>query len=766
MEYYLLNIKDNELIKVDADDVFSKLYYLECKLPPKDIIEKNKKKFVLYNNPDEELKNIKINISKIEHNIPLYDIITENIYLIGKHDVYDRVIYKHFRFPEKDLINQIKEKKLKYDKLGDNITDLIKLKKIKKLGLMIDFMDNFDLDVLFNTYVKLFYKYSSFAGKGTTICKNPSFIPQFNHIKPYLSRGEVINTALNFGIKLSADYIEQEEINNLCKLISKYQLPANILLEHQHHILNSGSLGRVQYYTLQGSYFMNQYLRNMTSYDSKNIYLESLIEPMWQLVLTAPKFDKSYIFYRFIKEDSYLRNLKIGDVFTEKGFMSTTRDPFYRSDLYKFGFILIKIKIPANTIGVALCLETISHFAEEQEIIFPPNSKFKLVSRDEQCVYYHTDPHFSSKVKTRYEFEWINNEKVSFERIKEYTGKINNIDFLQAKGTASITLSEKLRYFDSSYVNDMYQFNIEIGKLTIPVLTEWYDSTGAYKDFYALETNNGYSMYSLYNGYILFFIELGENDDGKQMHVNYYVRYSSIDPNEIVGEDNLIKLFSSIAYYFDISNAVIYANYLNCDVDNKQRINQIGGTKQRGFESKETKKNTELTYDDSDNLKIMGGSYCTDIYQYLTTGTKKYSDINILNVELQPIFSYHDLKFLNSTSPSKILLKDDRDEIYQIYDKQYKILKNDIDSIGNFYVWLIEQNKCYLLDLFVMKIDRILGKKNNPFRYSMYTLDPFTYLYNRKYIKYYPITSTINKSIMRSMLKENKNDYRQADKRE
>ena len=123
---------------------------------------------------------------------------------------------------------------------------------------------------------------------------------------------------------------------------------------------------------------------------------------MWNLVLSAPEFDKSYTFYRFIKEDSYLSGIKIGDLFTETGFVSTTRDPYYRSDLYKFGFILIKIKIPANRIGVALCLETVSHFPEEQEIIFPPNSKFKLISRDNDCVYYHTDSNFSSKIKTKY----------------------------------------------------------------------------------------------------------------------------------------------------------------------------------------------------------------------------------------------------------------------------------------------------------------------------------------------------------------------------
>ena len=53
-----------------------------------------------------------------------------------------------------------------------------------------------------------------------------------------------------------------------------------------------------------------------------------------------------------------------------------------------------------------LCLEMISHFSGEQEIIFPPNACFKLVNKDENVKYHHTDTNFVSKIKTRYEFEY------------------------------------------------------------------------------------------------------------------------------------------------------------------------------------------------------------------------------------------------------------------------------------------------------------------------------------------------------------------------
>src|SRR5439155_2826613 len=106
------------------------------------------------------------------------------------------------------------------------------------------------------------------------------------------------------------------------------------------HIIVNNKIGIVQYYSLQGSYFMNKYLRNPNDY--KNELLEKAIFSMWELIDTAPSFDKSYILYRFINDDIYLKYLKIGDTFIDPSFISTTRDPFYKSETYKFGFILIK----------------------------------------------------------------------------------------------------------------------------------------------------------------------------------------------------------------------------------------------------------------------------------------------------------------------------------------------------------------------------------------------------------------------------------------
>lgn len=751
MSIKLYDIKNKNIKNYKINDVLDALYFFEARLLTTDEIEKL--------NYETDLNTLKKTISKIDNKIPLYDIVTENMYLIGKENVYNRVYHQNYRFPEKLLFEDLLLKQKKYDKIkkSGNVETLL-LRKITKIDLMISFLQNFDLEILYDTYVKVFYKYSKY-GKEITLCKNSSFIPQFLHVKPYLTKGEILNLALNFQV-IDDENIEINE--NLCKKINQHQMTASMLLLHHNYIIVNEKLGLTQYYTIQGSYFMNQYLRGATSYRNKNEYLEKLIMPMWNLVLESPKFDKDYYVYRFINNDSFLRGLEIGDVFVESGFMSTTRDPFYRADLYKFGFILIKVKIPKEIKGVALCLETISHFPEELEIIFPPKTHFRLINKGNDCKYYHTDKEFNKQIKTRYEFEWIKNEPIKFTRNLQ-TANIKRVDFLEIPKISSLSLIEKIKAFENNYINEMYQFKTTIGENEYIVVSEWYDSTGAYKNYYAIESKMGYSIYTLYNGYILFFIEIGETVDGNMMHINYFLKYSSVDSGKIVGDEHLIKFFCSVANYFDIQIVVLYSNYLNCTIYFDKL--QTGGSdftfvpRQRSFGLPD--KDTQLTADKKiGEINILGGSYPVDLYQYLTTGKKRYSDIDLLNIELKPMFSYYYLDTLKTTSPSKVLLKDDRDELYQIYNKIFlhEIDKQDDDNIAYFYSWL-KNKKCYLLDYLSRKLDRLFDKYN-PFMRDYYLLDAQTYLYNRKLISTYPININKELSIKRNILKENKNDYR------
>lgn len=739
-------ISDNTLKIINPDDATDLLYYQEASLPTQQQVDDyNKSKedditrYFADNGFQKGIQLIREQLSTNEEKIPLYDIYSENLYIVGKFNVYNRVVYQHYRFPTTYFFSRLK-KDLRSE---ISTTDPLEIRKRRKLSLMVSFLESFDLKILFRTYTTVFYLYANSLGKNITTCMRPSFLPHFTHIKPYYTRSEVINLALNMGIKLEDRYYDQEDINELCETVSSNDISADTLLKHQDHIISKNKVGLVQYYTLQGSYFINQYLRNLASYEYRNNFLESIITPMWELLNDAPAFDKSYTLYRFISNDNYLKHLNIGDMYTENGFTSTTRDPFYRSDLYKFGFILIRINIPKNVKGVALCVETISHFPNEQEIILSPLSIFRLDKKDEKIQYYNTDEHFKSQVKTRYEFTYIGKRPIRYIERPLYLLKSEAIDFMKINNVDTITLEEKIRYFIAKYTNPMFQFNALIGDNVYTVMTERYDSTGAYDKFYAINNQNGFSMYTLHNNYMLFMIELGEIENTRYMHVNYYVKYSVLDREKIVGDENFIRFISSVAYYFGISNAIIWADYRACDFDTNQNVLTGGADIQRGFSNKIYYKQTqpdkfEQESNDTSTTsgKYLGGSYCYDFYVYLKNTAKRYNKTNILNIELHPKFSYYQLDKLYNADYNQILQKDDQDELYQIYERVYKTENRENHNMADFYIWLVE-NKCYLVETLVFKMERFYNV-DNPFAYDYYVLDPMTFLYNRRIIQTYP----------------------------
>jgi len=847
----LYDINKKELIIEEAENAVEKLYYLEAKIPSQKEIETN----IISENTNDKIKKyfekygikkgirlIKKNLSKNNTKIPLYDVYSENIYLIGRDNVYDRVVYQYYRFPTKELFNKLLKKQRKSKNIHTD--DPLQERKNKKLSLMIKFLKSFDLDELYKTYMTTYYLYSDEVGKNISVCRRPSFLPHFLHLKPYYTRSDVINIALNMGlinkpgnskcVTLSEKKIDDktdnkidDNIDELCDLVTQNDISAEMLLKHQNYMIKEDKVGLIQYYTLQGSYFMNQYLRGLGQNDTRNIYLESLITPMWKLINNAPAFDKDYILYRFISSDNHLRQTEIGDIYTEQGFVSTTRDPFYRSDTYKFGFILIKIKIPKNVIGVALCVETLSHFPDEQEIILSPLSQLRLDKRDSKCVYYNSDKEFATQVKTRYEFTYIGKKDIKFNENLPMPTKQDHVDFLKVDDIETISLEEKIRYFISKYVNELYQFNAKVGDKTFTILTERYDSTGAYKNFFAMSNQNGFLMYTLYDNYILFMLEMGElqNSGGKYMHVNYYVKYSTLNKEKIFSDEQFIKFISSVAYYFNIDRIILWAEFKACDIfknNINNNLNRSHNTKeddittknsrdriinpfmidiynnnndkiQRGFinnktlasieadkgtninlieEVTETDTNTETEIIDPNTNKVNssinsntigGGTFCVDFYNYFKSKNKRYETIS--RMELQPKFSYYMLDKLRSTNVDKILIKSDLDEIYQIYDKIYKqsLTTVENDNIADFYIWMIE-NRCYLIDLLNKKMKRIM-RIDNPFESFYYVLDPLAYLYNRRFIDSYPSYTIHGTTIYESNKQEitPKNRYRIAE---
>ena len=445
-------------------------------------------------------------------------------------------------------------------------------------------------------------------------------------------------------------------------------------------------------------------MRNMVPYIYKNVQLEKNIKPMWDLVLGAPPFDKEYIVYRFIHDDLHLKQLKIGDIYTTPSFLSTTRDPFYRSDVYKFGFILEKIKIKPGVRGVALCIESISHFPEEQELIFPPLTKLRLISRNENTPYYHTDSHHSSRIRTKYEFEYVGHDDVIFVDRPIYNGNIRFIDFLSLKQSEAITITERIKYFVNTYTKPFYQFNSKIGDEIMNITAEWYNSSDVYKCYYASRTDNGFSMYSINDNYITFMIEVGHHNDLPYMYVNYYFKHSATNKKAKYTDDEFLTFIASVAYYFRVGTILLYTDYISCDVG---KIN--------------SKKDNALT-----NGIDLGGNYCLDFYNYLKKGIKKYDGI----IEVSPKYSFYQLDRLKNTDPKKIISSYDRGEVYQIYKRGYMdLVDKSKHNLSDFYLWLVEYKCLYSKEL-IDKMDE-LYKVNNPFENDYYIFEASSYLYNR-----------------------------------
>lgn len=753
---YIFYAKDDNKLKIfNKEEVVDNLYYLKIRLPTEEDIKKNKNKEINKYFKSHTIDNIKKTLSKINLKIPLYDVYNDNLYIIMRENVYNRVINQYYRIPNEELLNKLIERKKDLDPQIKKIEkkniqgkikkmnlsdfekdktdykelhhDIFLQRKHYKLSLMINFLKSYNLEKLHSTYVNIFYHYANEVGKNITLCKRPSFLPHFRHINPYYTRSELINMALNMElIKPNNKYYDAKELRYLCKKVSKNDINSNIILNHQIHIIKNNKIGIVKYYSMQGSYFMNRYLRQLLPYPYKNNLLEKLIASMWKLILSAPKFDKSYIVYRFIKDDGHLNHIKIGDEFITPSFISTTRNPFYSSEEYKFGYILLKIKIPKDQEGVALCIETMSHFPKEEEIILPPGTILKLMNRDENVKYYHTDHKFVNDVNTIYEFNLERRKGIKFKERQQLEKIYNPIDsFLNLNKRKYLSIDERIKQFINENVSPLYNFDVFIGSHKFTITCEWYDSTTAYKKFYKVNTSHGFSMYSIDTSHMEFFIEIGEDEDGSYMYVNYYLKFATTDYKKKYTEEEFIMFLSELAHYFEIQNVIIFADYFSCDLNNE--MIEIG-------------KNKNININGNTKIKIYyGGNYCIDYYNYLKYGTKKYKSMD--STEISPGFSYYMLDKLKITKPSEKILEDDNNELFQIYDNTYKRFVKDESNINmaKFFVWIVE-NHCYLIDVLIKKISKIYTF-NNPFEKNYYVLDPEAFLYNRNKIQHYNVPS-------------------------
>lgn len=495
-------------------------------------------------------KKDKIKLSRYEDYIPMYDIYSESIYAINKINLHYRLIECHYRFINIEIYNWIKILYEKYKK--------IQLKNNLKI------ISNYDLNLLINTSYKTLYKYSPVLGLKVSICKKNSFHPFIKNLVPYYTKLELIKLGQNMAI-IKHDMNLEELVNyevhyDICKKVSSNDVSFNEIQNHHNYIIKSNSIAWMCFYSFFGSFLFNKYLRNNLKI---NTQFYNGLKKIINVFENAPIINNDYYMYRFIWNDKFLENLDINDIIIDNGFISTTRDPFYSPGLYgDFGLILLKIKIPKNKIGIGLFIEIFSLFPKEEEFILTPYAKLKLISKDNNFKYYHTNKEFENLINKKYEFEYIDYDKTLIKNLylkleKNIYNKYKSysIEDIYILGLDRISLIKK---FIEIYSNN-YQINLKIkNSKNYSFNYQWFDSSrdSSYEKLYYNKMRDGILL-SIFNddGYPILNIELGY-----KMVVNYLNQFYLSNKIEHINNE-IIEIIFNIGRIFSYDKILIYHDY-------------------------------------------------------------------------------------------------------------------------------------------------------------------------------------------------------------
>ena len=669
MSIILKKDKIEEVKITDETNILNKLYFNLYVLPDSSEISSYNKQ----NNTDFQLEKMKEIIADITSQIPLFDIYSQNIYLIPENQVYSYVIEKYYRLPNQKILNYLITA---YKKANSN-----KLKS--RLEKNINFINNYNLDGLYDTYLKVIYENSNQIGKNITTCRRVTYLPYLN-LSPYYTRAEIINMSLNLKlIKPDNIYYDTEKLDSLCNTLIENDIPADILLKHQMYIEKNNAQHIIYYYTFYGSLYYNQYLRDGGSHYDK--YVSNNVDRLFALIKRAPAFDNDYYVYRFVSNDDYLEDVKIGKIFKEESFISTSRNPFYEPKNHVFGNILIKIKLPKNKAGIAICLETYSLFSSEQEILLAPG-KLKLVSVEESNFkYYHPDIKAQKEIKKKYEFEYVESiDKLPTKR--EFDDEIRELP--DNFSLISTDYNEKnLEFYRSvPIINDLHYFKWQNYLFQVFYL----DKVSAYYKYYFILEKNPQPEDIIFlvlqdekTQEINMIIEIGEI-----ISVNYLHKFTGA---KSLRDDELLKIIQSVSNLFKINTVIIHPNY------NK-------------FENKLTKipKYNLDEYYEEELMKFSADltTYNEDIWNYILNKNIRFKNTSIINK--MNLFTLDRLKKLQ---PESILKIEDTDELYKIWKK------SKVNNVYDFLIYL-QQNYFYLLSTIIPKINKVINM--NPFIYGYY----------------------------------------------
>ena len=624
-------------------------------------------------------------VSKLEYNLfILYDIQSENIFLINKKDIINRVISFNYRFPDLFLLETLK---YKLKKLANQINSI----KINKINKIFNFLKNFDINILEKNFIKEFEKINNSKYKEYTTCLRQSYtniLPNTYYIKPYFNLSELEKNYIN-----NSDLDDNTNTNSvldeydLCNKTLLRDIPISTLNLHQQYINYNSSTSVIQYYSLIGSYIINNYLRELTENSKyKNIIIENLIKKLWNTVINAPSFDETFYIYRFLNNDDFLKKLEIGDIYIDDGFLSTTRDPFYISKYYSFGNKLMKIKVPKNQKGMGLCLELFSHFGREQEILLAPKTKLKLIKKDKDVKYEHINYDITIKLESKYEFEIVGLSDISdIESKKKIDIKIDKIDKIDK--LKSNTLEDIYNNIKEKYLNENNQVMYKIGKEYINLII---DKNIIYESYYIKpfyvgsdeKSTETILIYHIKDNEIIFFIEVNYNKETQEneinVNINNYYNYNNILIDDIFETKDFLLFLKNLSEVFNYNNKnvaeiQILCDFISCDIFKNNKINKLV----------------------DDYRDILSGNSNLEIYNYFKEDKIRFQDY-ILNYIIVPYFDYNKLDKYKKIKITDIIDEIESNELKEIINSYVDIDTNKHCYVSKFYIYLAE-NYCFLV---------------------------------------------------------------------
>lgn len=738
MNIVLFYPKDNNIISVSDDKILDELYNNLAMIPSLEQLKANKMS-------KYDIEQMKDHISKLSNKIPLFDYATKNIYLVDAEDVYTKVTAFNYRFPDDKIINLLRDTIKELENLKIKEIEWVD-KYIEKINKNINFLDNFNMIILKETFTDVFLNTNPTSREITT-CIKPSYLPYQNYQSPYYTKSELVSLALNLGIikdnKIKPWSFKSIDLKKICKQVSEYEINTQMLIYNQLYILYNNAKAYVQFYSLFGSYYFNNYLRNTKSIIDND--LNKHIDNFLKIIKNAQPFDSEYEVYRFIENDDYLNYLKVGDTFDERSFISTTRNPFYSVEHNVFGFILIKIRLKKNISGIALLIESYSNYPQEQEILLPP-SRLKLVEVNDDFHYYHWNKLAEKKIIKKYIFEYV--EPLGYD-ISLYTNNhikidvmLPNIDFYTKEYDGTNIQEKTLSFFNSlPKINLRRCFTSIIGQTEYKFFAYFLTQSKVYSKFFFLQKDDdenkmlGDEIYLTVqdpdNGQIEILIEIRNI-----ISVNYYHRFSGLKNK--IPDELLIHWLSGLAKSLNINTVIIHGNYSSYYHIVEHILNKSGIKQMNLLDDFKTIQNIDNP--DSNILNLYTAdvnTYCVDLIEYIYNGRKRFFNLPYVSRKI-PLHMIDKLKIIKFndlyTSYGKNI--PNFDYLYRIFIKLNEPNMMTIEFykiIHNLYPYLISK----LQNLMVLSYPK---KSILPWHFY-YVLKPFEYLFEKGIIPFIPSTS-------------------------